>query len=158
MQDESAWRAEVIGKKSDWNGSYGVREILIYKDDVLQQSVSIQEAIEKDGVDGIDENYTECPKVEETVILKDVNFDGYPDLEVWGWTPNNTIPYYYWCWNPDSGQYEYAFCLQLTEIDVEKKQLISWYKVENGVYHTEYYQVTADNKLELVDQYIEDYR
>ena len=158
MQDESAWRAEVIGKKSDWNGNYGVREILIYKDDVLQQSVSIQEAIEKDGVDGIDENYTECPKVEETVILKDVNFDGYPDLEVWGWTPNNTIPYYYWCWNPDPGQYEYAFCLQLTEIDVEKKQLISWYKVENGVYHTEYYQVTADNKLELVEQYIEDYR
>ena len=91
-------------------------------------------------------------------MLKDVNFDGYPDLEVWGWTPNNTIPYYYWCWNPDSEQYEYAFCLQLTEIDVEKKQLISWYKVQNGVYHTEYYQVTADNKLELVDQYIEDYR
>ena len=28
MQDESAWRAEVIGKKSDWNGSYGVWEIL----------------------------------------------------------------------------------------------------------------------------------
>ena len=131
---------------------------MIYKDDVLQQSISMQEAIEKDGVDGIDEGYTECPKVEEVVLLKDVNFDGYPDLEVWGWTPNNTIPYYYWCWNPDSEQYEYAFCLQLTEIDVEKKQLISWFNVQNGVYHTEYYQVTADNKLELVDQYIEDYR
>ncbi|NLU51754.1 MAG: hypothetical protein GXX10_02665 [Clostridiaceae bacterium] len=92
----------VIGKKRDDVDLYGVREIRVYKKDELLQSVLIKEAIDKDGVDGIEEGYTACFTAEESAGLKDVNFDGYLDLEVCGWTPNNSIPYYYWCWNNDT--------------------------------------------------------
>lgn len=148
----------VIGKKRDDVELYGVREIRVYKDDRLLQSISMKEAIDRDGVDGIEEGYTACFTAEDSAGLKDVNFDGYLDLEVCGWTPNNSLPYYYWCWNNDTQQFEYSFCLQLTEIDEENKQLIAWYKVENGLYYTDYYHVNDKNELELIKRDIEDVR
>jgi len=148
----------VIGKKREDVGLCGVREVRVYEGKRLLQSVLVREAIENDGVDGIDEGYSACPTPEESAALKDVNFDGYPDLEVFAWFPNNSIPYYYWCWNNDARQFEYAFWLQLSEIDEENKQLIAWYKVENGLYHTDYYRVNEKNELELVDREIEDVR
>lgn len=122
------------------------------------QSVLMQEAIAIDGVDGIDKGYTGCFTAQDTVFLQDVNFDGYFDLQVCGWTPNNSLPYYFWCWNNDKKQFEYCFTLQLTGIDEENKQLIAWYKVENGLYYTDYFIVNAQNKLELIDREIEDVR
>lgn len=149
---------QVIGKKRADMDVYGVREIKVYAGVELIQSVLIQEAIDADGVDGIDKGYSECPYIEELVSLRDVNFDGYPDLEVWGWSPNNSIPYYYWCWNPETQQFEYAFCLQLTDIDEERKQLISYTKAGGGVYYIARYRVTKENKLELAERMTEDYR
>lgn len=148
----------VIGKKREDIQMYGVREICVYDGENLLQSILIQEAINIDGVNGIDEGYSECPSAEESAALKDINFDGYLDLEVYGWLPNNSIPYYYWCWNNDTQRFEYGFCLQLSEIDEENKQLITWYKEENGLYHTDRYRINDQNKLELVDRKIEDVR
>ena len=149
---------KVLGKKRADMDIYGVREIILYTGGEPYQSILVQEAIDADGVDGIDKGYTECPHMEDTVNLKDVNFDGYPDLEVWGWSPNNSIPYYYWCWNPETLQFEYAFCLQLTDIDTERKHLISYTKAGGGVYYMERYRVTKENKLELAERMTEDYR
>ena len=149
---------EVLGKKRADMDIYGVREIILYTGGEPYQSILVQEAIDADGVDGIDKGYTECPNMEDTVNLKDVNFDGYPDLEVWGWSPNNSIPYYYWCWNPETLQFEYAFCLQLTDVDEERKHLISYTKAGGGVYYMERYRVTRENKLELAERMTEDYR
>ena len=149
----------VWGKQGDGDsGLYGVREINVWGPDGLLQTIQMQEAIEADGVDGIETGYTECTSAEESVSLRDVNFDGYLDIEVCGWLPNNSIPYYYWCWNPDSRRFEYAFCLPLTEVDLENRQLIAWYKVENGLYYKDYYTVTEGNQLELKDREIEDDR
>jgi len=149
----------VIGKKAEGDiGLYGVREVCVYEGEKLLQSILIKEAINIDGVDGIDEGYTSCFSREDSAALKDVNFDGYLDLEVCGWTPNNSIPYYYWCWNNDTRQFEYSFCLQLTGIDEENKLLIASYKVEIGLYYTDYYRVNEKNKLELVRREIEDVR
>lgn len=143
----------VIGKiDKDVPERCGVREIFVYENDTQTQKIQI-----KDGdaqIWGIEEGYTDCLSKEETVILEDVNFDGYRDVLVWGWTPNNSIPYLCWCWNPSIEQYEYAFTLQLTDVDYETQQLVSWYKVENGLYYTDYYKVTDDNQLELVDRKI----
>ena len=147
-----------VGKRRPDMVQYGIRELIVYHNNEQPSSVFVQEAIDADGVYGIEEGYSQCYSREAAAALKDVNFDGYPDIEVWGWTPNNTIPYYYWCWNPETQQYEYAFCLQLTEIDTERKLLIEWYKVENGVYQTNYYQVADGNRLELVEQVTEDIR
>lgn len=147
---------EAVGKKED-NG-YGIREILICKGEKLQQSILMEEAIEKDGVDGIDMGYTQCYEKEEVVTFRDVNFDGYKDLEVCGWMANNSIPYYYWCYNPDTKQYDYAFCLQLTEIDEQNERLISQCREEYGVYSTSCYKVDDENKLVLIETKIEDHR
>jgi len=148
----------VIGKKRDDDiVMYGVREIRVFEGNLIQ-SILIQEAIDMDGVNGIDKGYSECLSIEESAALKDVNFDGYMDLEVCGWIPNNSVPYYYWCWNNDTQQYEYSFCLQLSKVDVENKRLIAWYKVENGLYYTDYYRVNDKNQLELIDREIEDVR
>ena len=149
---------EAIGKKRSDMDLWGVRELLVYSGAELLQTISVQEAILADGVDGIDKGYTECPDASRTVALRDVNFDGYLDLEVWGWCPNNSIPYYYWCWNEETQQFEYAFCLQLTDVDEERKHLISYQKVGGGVYYIERYRVTGENKLELVERMTEDYR
>jgi len=149
---------EAIGKKRTDMDLWGVRELLIYAGGDLLQTISVQEAILADGVDGIDKGYTECPDAESTVTLRDVNFDGYLDIEVWGWCPNNSIPYYYWCWNPDRQQFEYAFCLQVTDVDEEQKHLISYQKVGGGVYYIERYRITDENKPELVERMTEDHR
>jgi len=159
LEDGKVLTLFVIGKKAEGDiGLYGVREVSVYEGDKLIQTILIQEAINADGVDGIDEGYTACFTKEDSASLKDVNFDGYMDLEVCGWTPNNSIPYYYWCWNNDIQQFEYSFCLQLTEIDEENKLLIASYKVENSLYYTDYYRVNDKNKLELVKRDIEDVR
>lgn len=158
LQDGERVTLSVIGKKDNNTSLYGVREIVVYIEDNLVQSILMEEVINANGVDGIDTGYSECASIEGTAGLQDVNFDGYLDLAVCAWIPNNSIPYYCWCWNPDTQQFEYAFCLQLTEVDEVNEQLVSWYKEENGVYHTDYYHVNADNELELVDRQIEDVR
>ena len=147
-----------IGKKREDMDVWGVRELLVYVGAELRQAIAMQVATSTDGVDGIDVGYTECWQAESTVAVRDVNFDGYPDLEVFGWCPNNSIPYYYWCWNPETKQFDYAFCLQLTGVDEENKHLISYQKVGGGVYYTEYYRVAKDNTLELAERMTEDYR
>lgn len=151
-------RIDVIGKEQEETRNWGAGELRIYTEEELLQTILVQEAIEADGVDGIDKGYTECPYPNLTAALRDVNFDGYPDIEVWGWCPNNSIPYYYWCWNPGTEQFEYAFTLQLTDVDEERKHLISYQKVGGGVYYTERYRVTKDNELELAERMTEEYR
>ncbi|HHV72496.1 MAG TPA: hypothetical protein GXX38_07805 [Clostridia bacterium] len=159
VEDGRVLTLSVVGKKADGDIElYGVREVYVYEGENLLQSILIQEAINRDGVSGIEEGYSGCPSAEESAALKDVNFDGYMDLEVCAWTPNNSIPYYYWCWDNENQQFEYSFCLQLTGVDEGNKRLIASYKVENGLYYTDYYQVNEKNKLELIAREIEDVR
>jgi hypothetical protein len=148
----------VLGKKSENAELFGVREIRVYDKKTFLQSVQVKEAIDIDGVDGIDDGYTACFTAEESAYLKDVNFDGYLDLEICGWVPNNSLPYYYWIWNNQKKRFEYAFCLQLVEIDTENKRLVAWYKVENGLYYTDYYHVNEKSELELLEREVEDVR
>jgi len=51
--------------------------------------------------------YTEAWDRESTFYTQDISFDGYDDIIVMGWLPNNTIPYYYYLWNNELEQYEY---------------------------------------------------
>lgn len=148
----------VLGKQAEGSGYWGVREIRVYRRETLIQTISMAEAIAKDGVDGIDAGYTESFSVEDAVKLRDVDFDGNPDLEVCGWCPNNAIPYYYWLWDPETEQFQYGFSLQLREVDAENRQLIAWYKVENGLYYTDYLRVNDQGVPELIKREIEDVR
>lgn len=158
LTDGETLRLSVMGKQDTDTGKYGVREISVYRGGQQIQTLEMMTAIEKDGISGIALGYTESFALEDTVKLKDVDFDGNPDLEVCGWCPNNAIPYYYWIWDPDTEQFQYAFLLQLREVNAEKRQLIAWYKVENGLYHTDYYQVNDQKELELLQRDVEDVR
>lgn len=158
LADGEVLELSVMGKQDINTGRYGVRKILVYRDGQLSQTLDMVTAIEADGVSGIDFGYTESVTLEDAVKLKDVNFDGNPDLEICGWYPNNAIPYYYWIWDPVSGQFAYAFLLQLREVDAENQQLIAWYKVENGLYYTDYYRVSDQKELVLLKREVEDVR
>lgn len=158
LQDGRILTLNVMGKQEETTGTCGVREIIVYEGTQVRQSILIEDAIRADGVDGVDVGYSESFSAEESAKVKDVNFDGIPDIEVCGWLPNNSIPYYYWCWDADAEQFVYAFCLHLMDVDYQDRKLISWYKVENGLYYTDYYNVNAQNKLELAKRDVEDVR
>lgn len=67
---------------------------------------------------------------------------------------SGNIPYYYWCWNPETEQFDYAFNFQITGMDEERQLLVASHYaggIYDTAYFTDYYQVTADNKLELVE-------
>ncbi len=65
-----------------WNTSAarGGREIRVYEGDTLRQSILISDAITANGVDGIAIGYTQAFLDSPAASVKDVNFDGYPDI------------------------------------------------------------------------------
>ena len=158
LADGKVLTLSVWGRQDRNTMMYGVREIRVYQGKDLLQTLPMAEAINADGVDGIAPGYTESFSVEDTVRLKDVDFDGNADLEVCAWSPNNAVPYYYWLWDGETERFVYAFLLQLRDVDTENRQLVAWYKVENGLYHTDYYRVNAEKELELLKREVEDVR
>ncbi len=149
-----------IGKRAENVDHWGVREIRVYEqgDSEPLQVIDVTEAGE-DFVDGVYAGYTDCWDKEQVITALDMNFDGYPDLGVFGWTPNNTIPYYYWFWNKSAGRFEYAITLQGAEVDQENRQVIAAYK--SGPAGSEYtydtYQPDQNGQLRLVDSRVEKY-
>lgn len=133
---------------------YGIKELDVYINDSLSQTLIMQEAIEKDGIPMVEEGYTRCPEsIADTHLIKtvDINFDGYLDLQVYAWDTKDDDLYYYYCWNSNESKFEYAFCLNTPEIDTENQLLITYNIVSRyEMYHYKYYKVNEDNTLELV--------
>lgn len=111
---------------NEWR--WGIRAIEVWDGDTLLQTIEMTEAGEDAVFDGDPNVYTMCWTPEETFRAVDANFDGCDDIEVFGWIPSNTIPYFYWLWNPEAQKYEYSFPLQGPTIDPESKTLTSEYK------------------------------
>ena len=144
---------EAVGKRVD-EYNFGVREVRVYDGEELIQTVLSREAIETEwGPDMPEEfyGYTECWSVKESMTVLDLNFDGSTDFGLFGWTANNTIPYYYWIWDPETEQYQYAFTLQGAEVHPETKELTSGYKdgPAGSRYVTEVYRPDETGELLL---------
>ena len=144
---------EAVGKRVD-EYNFGVREVRVYDGEELIQTVLSREAIETEwGPDMPEEfyDYTECWSPEESMEVLDLNFDGSTDFGLFGWTANNTIPYYYWIWDPETEQYQYAFTLQGAEADPETGELTSEYKSGSAgsQWITEVYRPDEDGALYL---------
>ena len=105
---------------------WGVSSIEVWEGDTLLQTIAISEA--SDDPNGGPGEYTECPEPELLLRAVDVSFDGCDDIEVFGWLPNNTIPYFYWVWNVDAQRYEYSFRLQGPTIDAKTRLLSADYR------------------------------
>ena len=133
---------------------YGIKELDVYINDSLSQTLIMQEAIEKDGIPMVEEGYTRCPEsIAEEHLIKtvDINFDGYLDLQVYAWDTKDDDLYYYYCWNPEENEFEYAFRLNTAKIDDENQLLITHDLISRyEMYHYNYYKVNEDNTLELV--------
>ena len=104
----------------------GIRAIEVRDGDTPVQTIAMAEAA-GDPAGGLDE-YTSCPEAEWLFRTVDVNFDGYDDVEVFGWVTNNTIPYYYWLWDTEAERFVYAFRLQGPTIDPQNKTLSAEYR------------------------------
>jgi undecaprenyl pyrophosphate synthase len=48
--------------------------------------------------------------------------------------------------------------LSVFALSTENKRLVAWYKVENGLYYTDYYHVNEKSELELLEREVEDVR
>lgn len=153
LADGRTLRLEAVGKRVD-EYSVGVREVRVYDGDELIQTALSWEAIGAEWDLGMTEefyNYTECWSPEETMEALDLNFDGNTDFGLFGWTTNNTVPYYCWMWDPETEQYQYAFTLQGAEAHPETKELTAEYKdgPAGSRYVTEVYKPDETGELLL---------
>lgn len=146
-----------VGKKSADTDQWGVREVQVYEGTQLLQTISVQEAIDTDGVDGIDTGYTQCWSAEDAMAVEDLNFDGNDDLDLFGWIPANAVPHYYWLWDSDLEAYRYALCLQGVSLDVQAREVVSEYRDTSSVDYTDYYAPDDTGNLALVRREITDY-
>lgn len=105
---------------------WGLSAIEVWDGEKQLQTIGMSEAA--DDPDGGIDGSTSCPEPALLFRAVDVNFDGYADIEVFGWTTNNTIPYFYWLWEPDAQRYVYTFRLQGPTIDAETKTLRASYR------------------------------
>ncbi len=153
-EDDIMVEVAAIGKKIEDYDLVGVKEIDVYINESLSQTITMQEAIEKDGIPMIEEGFTGCPEsIAEEHLIKavDINFDGYLDLQVFAWETKDDSWYYYYCWNPGESKFEYAFCLNTEKIDEENQLLITHDLISRyEMYHYNYYKVNEDNTLELI--------
>lgn len=153
LADGRTLTLEAVGKKTD-EYSYGVREVRVYDREELVQTITAYDAIEIEwgsAADDLAGEYTNCWSPEETMEVLDLNFDGNTDFGLFGWTPNNTIPYYYWMWDAEAGQYQYAFTLQGAETHPETGELTSEYKSGSAgsQWITRFYKPGEDGGLYL---------
>ena len=142
---------EAVGKQVD-ESSFGVREVRVYDGEELIQTVQAREGIEHfwgDSDGGAVSEYTSCWSREESMEVLDLNFDGNTDFGLFGWPANNTIPYYYWMWDPEAGRYQYAFVLQGVSADSEKQELESTFRLSAVEYETDYYAPDETGALYL---------
>ncbi|MCI8808596.1 MAG: hypothetical protein HFF84_00480 [Oscillibacter sp.] len=156
LSDGRTLTLEAVGKELD-EYMAGVREVRVYHGEMLLQTVSAREGIEKEwGEGGAEEfyDYTECWSPEETMTVLDLNFDGSTDFGLFSGPANNTIPYYYWTWDAETEQYRFACILQGAEVHSETKEVSAFHKGGFGGanYQTDYYQLDEEGILYLVRQ------
>lgn len=121
LSDGRTLTLEAVGKPLD-QGLAGVREVRVLDGETLLQTVSAYEAIEMEWGSAADDligKYTTCWSESDVMEALDLNFDGNTDFGLFGWVPNNTIPYYYWTWDPKAEEYRYACTLQGAEAHPE---------------------------------------
>lgn len=157
LADGRTLMLEAFGKQIDAY-NWGVREVRVYDGEDLLQTVFAREAIELEwdyGNSALIEDfydYTECWTPEKTMEVLDLNFDGNTDFGLFGWSPNNTIPYYYWQW--DGERYQFACTIQGAEVHPETGEVSSEYKWGEGgaTYQRDFYRPDGEGNLYLVRQ------
>lgn len=147
------------GKKLfEESGQYGIRAIDVFDGETQLQTIFVHDAIAAYWDDTSDyfDGYTETPLQDGGFTRQDMNFDGSEDIGLIGWiTTGANIPYYYWLWNEDKQQFEYAFTMCNAEVDMENQQLISCTQGGSIENYTDYYQYDENGLLQNTKRIVE---
>ena len=143
-------RLDAVGRNLE-AGVYQIREIRVYENGSLLQTISAGDAGTGDII--------EAPVLDSMapVNLIDMNFDGVDDLDLPGRDINNakTITHYYWLWNPSVGEYLYGFTMRNAELHPETREIISKHN-DGTVYYIDYYNYN-NTALSLSRRELEDW-
>ena len=107
------------------SGYYGIDKIVIFNKGKKIQTIVLSEEIPETDRDTLLNGYTESPVKDGCFESIDVNFDRAQDfsLRAEGYAGAN-IGYYYFTWNVERQQYEYAFFLVRSgDIKIENKKI-----------------------------------
>lgn len=158
LADGRTLTLEAVGKELDEYSS-GVREVRVYDGETLVQAVPAAEGIKTEwsGTDNLAGEYTSCWDTESVMTVLDLNFDGNTDFGLFGWSPNNTIPYYYWTWNGETEQYGFACTLQGVTLYPEEKTVMAEYKHDAAAYITDYFVPDENGELRMTQRLLERY-
>ncbi|MBD5482089.1 MAG: hypothetical protein HDR15_06095 [Lachnospiraceae bacterium] len=116
----------------------------------LEQFLSdIGEELSADEIDSLPEDmkYTACWSIEDTIEILDLNFNGNADFGLFGWVPNNNIPYYYWAWDEEEEQYCYIGTMQGVRLHPEEGELSSEYRLNADSWGSDYYRPDENGDL-----------
>jgi len=132
-------------------GAWGMTHIEVRDGETTVQTIEMSESQQDDPYGGILGGETFCPALEELFALRDVNFDGRADLDVYGWLPaSNTVPHFFWLWDAAEGRFVYAFSLQGPVVDEAAQELRAEYRAGPREYRTDHYRF-VDGVLTLVE-------
>lgn len=108
-EDDMPITVAARGKEYVQFNSYGVKEVDVYINDSLSQTITMEEAIGKDNATMIENGYTRCYEKDAVIDVVDINYDGYLDLQVYAWGTKDDSHYFYYCWNSEKNKFEYTF-------------------------------------------------
>lgn len=152
---------KLYGLKDIYSGYYGIRQMDIYDEDTLIQTIVMQDVfdVENNGNSmSIMQGYTACRSKDGDLIYEDVNFDGNQDIGLTAFIPAvPNDPVYYWIWNEEERQFVYAFRICNLEIDEENRQLVSRTRGSVESWNTIYYEYDEEEKLQPVKLIEENY-
>lgn len=82
--------------------------------------------------------------------LLDVNFDGYLDIGLQAWLDRASGYWYeyFWLFDPDTEQFQYAFCLRNVDTDPETEEVISAYRDGETIQEDRYVWDEAGNLVQ----------
>lgn len=140
----------LYGKKSP--DGCGISKVeVIWKEDPGSVTFYTRDAIVDQWGEDSKDYYTECWDETGGLLLEDFNFDGYTDIGLQAWISASNLPRYLWLYDPESGKFQYALCVngELT-LDPEARTLTAANVDQAGaVQYQEHYQPDEAGMLYL---------
>ncbi len=134
----------------------GVDRVEVWEGDTLLQAIVVADDLPPEDVSMLrDGRYTETWQADTALLLADLDLDGTEDLGLMGWVTNGAnLPYWFWLWDEEAGQFRY--CCQLCNPEPDPASGLVACALRDGQEHyTEYYRVTKEG-AELVRRVSED--
>ena len=154
-------RLDAIGKmEPDTESRCGIREVRVYENGKLRQTVSVSESGTIPGpVAPLGSGYTESPSVEAAMTVHDMNFDGWDDLDLYARITTNSVPHHYWLWNSATNRYVYAYTLPGASAHPESGEVVSEYRYDDITDYIDHYRYGGSfGSLVLVSRYVQDWK